>query len=62
LGVASLGGGVNVQNNIQVVNNSSQPVNAKISDTKFDGKKFVTTVILEDFNSNGPISRGMRQK
>lgn len=40
---------------INVENKSSQPVNAKQGDTKFDGKQYVVNVILEDINGYGPL-------
>lgn len=50
-----------IQNHVNVVNNSSQPVNAKTGETTFDGKKYVTSIILEDMASNGVIARTMKQ-
>jgi lambda family phage tail tape measure protein len=58
LGVS--GEGTQVVNNITIENRSSQPVNAKVGETKFDGKQFVTNIILEDMGSNGPIARNMK--
>lgn len=40
---------------INVENKSSQPVNAKQGDMKFDGKQYVVNVILEDINGYGPL-------
>lgn len=40
---------------INIENKSSQPVNAKQGDIKFDGKQYVVSVILEDINGYGPL-------
>lgn len=40
---------------INVENKSSQPVNAKQGDMKFDGKQYVVGIILEDINGYGPL-------
>jgi hypothetical protein len=52
-------GGSNVE--VNVINNSSQPVSAKQSQPKFDGKRMIVDVILQDLNSSGPISRTLRR-
>jgi hypothetical protein len=46
-------GAVNIQ--VSVENKSSQPVSAKTSGVKFDGKAFVVGVILNDLDKGGPI-------
>ncbi len=50
-----------IENKIIIENKSSWPVKAKIGPTKFDLKGPVTTVILEDFITNGPIKRALPQ-
>jgi hypothetical protein len=52
-GDAGNGGGVNVVVNVE--NNSSQPVDAKSSGTKFDGQKYIVGVVLTDIEQGGPI-------
>lgn len=52
-GGGSGGGPVSVA--VTVINQSSQPVQAKQGATRFDGKQLVTSVILSDFESNGPL-------
>lgn len=44
---------------VEVVNQSSQPVNVKTGSVKFNGKDYVVGIILEDFAHNGPISQNM---
>lgn len=50
--------GSNVE--INVINKSSQPVTAKKGNTSFDGNRYITSVILEDLNQNGPIRNAIR--
>ena len=45
---------------INLVNQSSQPVQAKQGSMSFDGKRWVQEVILSDLRVNGPIARGMK--
>ncbi|HML75426.1 MAG TPA: hypothetical protein PKB02_13135, partial [Anaerohalosphaeraceae bacterium] len=61
LGVASDSGGVAVQNQVNVYNQSGQPIEAKAGETKFDGQKYVTDVFIRDMTTNGPISRSLKQ-
>ncbi len=53
-------GSPNVNITVNVQNNSSQPVNAKKGDTKWDGKQFVVGIILDDLEHGGPISNGLK--
>jgi len=46
--------------NVNVINNSSQPVSAKSSQT-VDVRGTVVNIILEDLKTNGPISQGNQQ-
>lgn len=50
-------GGASVQ--VNVINQSSQPVDARASKPTFDGRQFVTNVILQDLNSNGPLRQAL---
>lgn len=43
---------------VNVINNSSQPVTAKAS-SRFDGKSYVTSVFLEDLKTNGPMRQAL---
>lgn len=40
---------------INIVNKSSQPVTASSGGSKFDGKSYIVTTILEDVQGNGPL-------
>lgn len=55
----------NAGNNINVLvnveNKSSQEVDAKAGEVRFDGKQYVTNIILEDAYRNGPISQTLRR-
>jgi len=66
LGVIASGsggaGGVVVQNSIQIVNNTSKGVDATVGSTQFDGQKYVTSIILKDMSSNGPITQALGRK
>lgn len=55
-GSPSLGGGVQVN----ITNNSSQPVNAS-ANSRFDGKQMVIDVVLDDLSRNGQIAQTMKQ-
>lgn len=50
------GGGVTVN----VINQSSQPVQASQSQPRFDGAKMVQDIILTDIRKNGPIAQSLR--
>jgi lambda family phage tail tape measure protein len=50
------GGGVTVN----VINQSSQPVQASQGAPRFDGAKFVQDIILTDLRRNGPIGQALR--
>ncbi len=54
-GAVSGGGGVSVN----VINNSSQPVNARAS-TRFDGRQLIIDTFLEDARNNGPMSQNIQ--
>lgn len=54
-GAVSGGSGVSVN----VINNSSQPVNARAS-TRFDGRQLIIDTFLEDARSNGPMSQNIQ--
>lgn len=54
-GAAASGPGVEVN----VINQSSQPVQAQSSGPRFDGKKWVQDIVLSDLRTNGPIRRAM---
>lgn len=45
---------------INVINQSSQPVQAKQGPMRFDGKRLIQDVILSDTRVNGPITRAMK--
>jgi hypothetical protein len=51
------GGGANIVNQVTVVNQTGRPVSAQIGKSAFNGKAYITTVILQDFAENGPIRR-----
>ncbi len=44
---------------VNVINNSSQPVNARAS-TRFDGRQLIIDTFLEDARSNGPMSQNIQ--
>ena len=45
---------------LNLINQSSQPVQAKPGAMSFDGKRWIQEVILSDLRTNGPIARGMK--
>jgi hypothetical protein len=49
---------LNVQVNLE--NQSGQPMKAKQSSSEFDGKKYVINVILEDINKGGVLRGALR--
>lgn len=51
------GGGSNVE--VNVINQTSNKVEAEQGETFFDGSKLVTEIVLKDLNSNGPIRQTM---
>jgi TP901 family phage tail tape measure protein len=53
-----LGNNVNVL--VNVTNNTKTPVNAKQSEAKFDGKKYVVGVILEELSGYGPLRHAIK--
>jgi len=59
LGVESSGKS-NMSVEINVQNQSRQPVTATRGETKFDGDKLVTTIFIRDIASNGPMSQAMK--
>jgi hypothetical protein len=40
-----------------IVNQSSAPVKGRMMNQSFDGRRVVTSIILEDLDSNGPVSQ-----
>lgn len=52
------GGGQSVV--VNVINQSSQPVEARQSAPQFNGEQFVQNVVLSDIRRNGPIGQAMR--
>jgi hypothetical protein len=48
-------GGARIVNQVQVINQTGRPVSAQIGKSAFNGKAYVTQVILEDLKQNGPI-------
>jgi lambda family phage tail tape measure protein len=54
----NMGSGNNVQ--VNVINQSSQPVQAQQSSPRFDGTRFVQDIILTDLRRNGPIGQALR--
>ena len=48
-----------VQATVNIINQSSQPVTGHVQKTAFDGKSYVTSVVLEDFASNGRIAQAL---
>lgn len=44
---------------VNVINNSSQPVNARAS-TRFDGRQLIIDTFLEDARNNGPMSQNIQ--
>jgi lambda family phage tail tape measure protein len=54
----NMGSGNNVQ--VNVINQSSQPVQAQQSAPRFDGTRFVQDIILTDLRRNGPIGQALR--
>ncbi len=50
-------GDVNVVVNVE--NRTSQPVNAKVGTVRFDGRQYITSIILEDIETNGPIAQAI---
>lgn len=53
----SVAGGSGVS--VNVINNSSQPVNARAS-TRFDGRQLIIDTFLEDARNNGPMSQNIQ--
>ncbi len=45
----------NLSVEVNVENKTSSPANAKVGETKFDGKKYVVSVILEDIDKGGVL-------
>jgi hypothetical protein len=52
---SGMGGGGNVDLKVEVINQSSVPVQGKQGPMRFDGKQIVTSIILSDLDSYGPI-------
>lgn len=54
----NMASGSNVQ--VNIINQSSQPVQAQQSSPRFDGTRFVQDIILTDLRRNGPIGQALR--
>lgn len=63
LGLPAFADGGSVSGNsgvaVNVINNSSQPVNARAS-TRFDGRQLIIDTFLEDARNNGPMSQNIQ--
>ncbi|WP_434359918.1 phage tail length tape measure family protein [Parasalinivibrio latis] len=59
LGVRNEGGGVNVE--VNVINNSSAPVNASPGTARYDqtARRYVVDVVLEDIRRGGPLKHAL---
>jgi hypothetical protein len=53
------GRGTTVINEIHVINQSAHPVSASVGQTRLDGRKFVTQIVLDDLQQYGPIRRAL---
>jgi len=62
LGVANYGGSGGGGTTIQIINNSSQPVTARVGDVRQDIRGTITQVFLEDQRDGGPISQSLRSE
>ncbi len=62
VGASSMSGGGNGAPVFNIINQSSQPVQAKSSGPMFNGKEYVTTIVLTDLKNNGPISQQMGRR
>jgi hypothetical protein len=61
LGVKAQAGSPSLALQINVINNSATPVKARQQgQPQFDGKKWVTSVVLEDISNYGPIRQAMK--
>lgn len=62
-GMPAFAGGGEVSGNsgvtVNVINNSSQPVNAR-ANTRFDGRQIIIDTFLEDARVNGPMSQSIQ--
>jgi len=45
---------------VNIINQSSQPVTARQTTPQFDGEKFVQNIVLQDIRRNGPIGQALR--
>ena len=43
-----------------LINQSSQPVQAKPGDMRFDGRRMIQDVFIVDMKTNGPMARAMK--
>lgn len=62
VGASSMSGGGNGAPVFNIINQSSQPVQAKSSGPQFNGKEYVTTIVLTDLKNNGPIAQQMGRR
>ena len=53
-------GGGQTSVEVNVINQSSQPMSAKKGGGRFDGAKFVQDIILSDLRRNGPIGQALK--
>jgi TP901 family phage tail tape measure protein len=60
--VTPAGGSARPSVTVNIQNNSSSPVSAQVKDLKFDLKRMVLGILLEDQQSNGPVTRGYRSR
>lgn len=44
---------------VNIINNTGQPMKGRVKGTEFDGRKFVTSVILDDLSSNGQVRQAL---
>jgi len=44
-----------LQATVNIINQTGQNVKGKVTDTQFDGRKYITSVVLEDLNNYGPV-------
>ena len=52
------GGGANVE--VNVINQTSSPVDAEKGQTEFDGEKYITNIVLKDIHGYGPMRNAIQ--
>jgi hypothetical protein len=55
------GGSDNRSIQLNIINQTSQPIQASQAMAQFNPEQIVLTTILKDYQQNGPISRTMRR-